>query len=201
MGFSSLIPKTGGRRSIDNIVVARELLRIVREKEHRFPSFVALWSKKEGRDYSPKELPLCINMARKCKKNEKKHEKQPFELMLGRSQGGRSQGESEKTKNIQKSWKKTLLCTHCVRRTSRCSTTQGQTKAPSHHDVKYVFPVNILVSPAICSSIASEILHLREKPAHQGWVQFLDPVAFCVSLLLQKGIEELKKFCVSPASC
>ena len=106
MGFSSLIPKTVGRSSIDNIVVPRELLRIVREKEHRFPSFLALWSKKEGRDYSPKELPLCINMARKCKKNEKKHEKQPFELMLGRSQGGRSQGESEKQKIFRSHEKK-----------------------------------------------------------------------------------------------
>ena len=75
MGFSSLIPKTGGRRSIDNIVVPRELLRIVREKEHRFLSFLALWSKKEGRDYSPKELPLCIwpydHIARKCKNTKK----------------------------------------------------------------------------------------------------------------------------------
>jgi len=35
----------------------------------------------------------------KMQKYEKKHEKQPFELMLvGRSQGGRSQGESEKQK-------------------------------------------------------------------------------------------------------
>ena len=35
----------------------------------------------------------------KMQKYEKKHEIQPFELMLvGRSQGGRSQGESEKQK-------------------------------------------------------------------------------------------------------
>ena len=46
----------------------------------------------------------------KMQKYEKKHEKQPFELMLvGRSQGGRSLGESEKQKNIQKSMKKKLL--------------------------------------------------------------------------------------------
>ena len=107
MGFSSLIPKTVGRRSIDNIVVPRELLHIVREKEHRFPSFLALWSKKEGRDYSPKELPLCIHMARKCKNTKKNTKNNHLNLCL--LDGVREDGvwENRRNKKIFRSpWKK-----------------------------------------------------------------------------------------------
>ena len=68
MGSSSLIPKTGGRRSIDNIVVPRELLRIVREKEHDFLLFWHSEVKKKAEITARKSCPYVYDhIARKCK--------------------------------------------------------------------------------------------------------------------------------------
>ena len=76
MGFSSLIPKTGGRRSIENIVVPRELLRIVREKEHDFLLFWHSEVKKKAEIKKPERAALMYTYGPKMQKYEKRHEKQ-----------------------------------------------------------------------------------------------------------------------------